>query len=443
MRRSLGLLIVFVFSLFAVPSASAHRSGCHAAHSCPSDTGSYVCGDTGNYTYCPNAPAQPVAAPPPAPAAPPPPAPAAPPAAPTGERCFAETGICISGQLRAFWERNGAETVFGFPVAAGNAVTENGKQIIRYPFQRFWIDYDAAQAEPYTYQLGIMGEGRLLQLGRVWQNEPQAAPKPGCRYFAETGRNVCAGFWSYWQSRGLAFDQNPQVSYQESLALFGYPLTEEEAYTIDGKTYRVQWFQRARMEYHPENEGTPYTIQLGLLNNEMRSQSDQPAPAPAAPTAAPTPQPTTPTPAIQSADVLNGYRKQMPNGLWQVNEGGIRIAATGFTYTTNINGYNDAGKGFKYVVFALEMENTGYRQDSRDTFYANATSFTLVDLDGQVHEIESALYGTDTYFAGGTFYPGTKANGVMVFRIPEGSGPALLIYDTTERVTLDLRLPLQ
>lgn len=33
--------------------ASAHRDGCHAQHSCPSDTGSYVCGDTGNYSECP------------------------------------------------------------------------------------------------------------------------------------------------------------------------------------------------------------------------------------------------------------------------------------------------------------------------------------------------------------------------------------------------------
>lgn len=36
--------------------ANAHRSGCHAAHSCPSDTGSYTCGDTGNYTYCGGSP---------------------------------------------------------------------------------------------------------------------------------------------------------------------------------------------------------------------------------------------------------------------------------------------------------------------------------------------------------------------------------------------------
>ena len=31
----------------------AHQSGCHRWHSCPSDTGSYVCGDLGYDTYCP------------------------------------------------------------------------------------------------------------------------------------------------------------------------------------------------------------------------------------------------------------------------------------------------------------------------------------------------------------------------------------------------------
>lgn len=34
----------------------AHRSGCHRYHSCPSDTGSYVCGDLGNYSQCPKKP---------------------------------------------------------------------------------------------------------------------------------------------------------------------------------------------------------------------------------------------------------------------------------------------------------------------------------------------------------------------------------------------------
>lgn len=41
-------IIVAVGSL-----AEAHRSGCHRWHSCPSDSGSYVCGDLGYNTYCP------------------------------------------------------------------------------------------------------------------------------------------------------------------------------------------------------------------------------------------------------------------------------------------------------------------------------------------------------------------------------------------------------
>src|SRR6187431_1346602 len=50
----LGLALVFLLFLPAFPIESyGHRSGCHAAHSCPSDTGSYVCGDTGNYSQCP------------------------------------------------------------------------------------------------------------------------------------------------------------------------------------------------------------------------------------------------------------------------------------------------------------------------------------------------------------------------------------------------------
>lgn len=50
-------------SISGAPTASAHRDGCHAAHSCPSDSGSYVCGDKGIYTYCPSTEAVPEAAP--------------------------------------------------------------------------------------------------------------------------------------------------------------------------------------------------------------------------------------------------------------------------------------------------------------------------------------------------------------------------------------------
>ncbi len=44
----LGSLVV----LMLPAKVGAHRSGCHAWHSCPSDSGSYVCGDTGHSNYC-------------------------------------------------------------------------------------------------------------------------------------------------------------------------------------------------------------------------------------------------------------------------------------------------------------------------------------------------------------------------------------------------------
>ncbi len=49
---SMSLTLLLSFFLLPLPSASAHRDGCHAAHSCPSDSGSYVCGDTGNFSQC-------------------------------------------------------------------------------------------------------------------------------------------------------------------------------------------------------------------------------------------------------------------------------------------------------------------------------------------------------------------------------------------------------
>jgi DNA-binding beta-propeller fold protein YncE/endonuclease YncB( thermonuclease family) len=53
----ISLIIVsgLVCQIITINSESvfAHRSGCHRYHSCPSDTGSYVCGDLGNDSQCP------------------------------------------------------------------------------------------------------------------------------------------------------------------------------------------------------------------------------------------------------------------------------------------------------------------------------------------------------------------------------------------------------
>jgi hypothetical protein len=53
--KRIPLALLALTLLIPFSTASAHRSGCHRWHSCPSDTGSYVCGDLGYTSQCPKA----------------------------------------------------------------------------------------------------------------------------------------------------------------------------------------------------------------------------------------------------------------------------------------------------------------------------------------------------------------------------------------------------
>src|SRR5690348_14348569 len=42
------------------------------------------------------------------------------------QRCFPETGYCISGTIREYWERNGGLPVFGYPITSQQVETGEG-----------------------------------------------------------------------------------------------------------------------------------------------------------------------------------------------------------------------------------------------------------------------------------------------------------------------------
>jgi protocatechuate 3,4-dioxygenase beta subunit len=71
--------------------------------------------------------------------------------------------------------------------------------------------------------------------------------------FRETGKTVRGPFLRYLSSNG-------------STPRFGYPISDEmqERSETDGKTYTVQYFERAVFEAHPENQ-IPYDVLLSLL----------------------------------------------------------------------------------------------------------------------------------------------------------------------------------
>jgi hypothetical protein len=48
----LTLLLALAVTLSGASAVQAHRSGCHRWHSCPSDHGTYECGDLGYCSAC-------------------------------------------------------------------------------------------------------------------------------------------------------------------------------------------------------------------------------------------------------------------------------------------------------------------------------------------------------------------------------------------------------
>lgn len=198
--------------------------------------------------------------------------PAAPQAAPKSEcQSFPETGFEVCGRILQYWRENGGLPVFGFPIGAQRNDTIEGQTIALQEFERNRLELHPENQRPYDVLLGRLGADRLAQQGRDWQQFPQRNETPaGCLFFAETGHSLCEPFLSYWRSNGLEFDGRAGFSAAESLALFGLPLSEPQSEQLgNGRTYTVQWFERARFEEHPENPN-PYRVLLGLLGVETR-----------------------------------------------------------------------------------------------------------------------------------------------------------------------------
>ncbi len=169
-------------------------------------------------------------------------------------RCFDETGQCISGPIRNYWERNGGLSVFGYPITEQTTATVEGRTLQVQWFERDRLEIQADGA----VTAGRLGAERLEQLGTPWQPGPNAPAGDGCIAFAETGHQICGGFASYWRANG-------------GLARFGYPITGEMMVELEGSNYTVQYFERRRFEWHTEVAGG--STLLGLLGREVSGVS--------------------------------------------------------------------------------------------------------------------------------------------------------------------------
>src|SRR5687768_1674570 len=62
----------------------------------------------------------------------------------TSERCFLETGFCIAGPIRTFWERNGGLPAFGLPITP-----QQEEQIEDRTLQVQWFERNRLEIQPH------------------------------------------------------------------------------------------------------------------------------------------------------------------------------------------------------------------------------------------------------------------------------------------------------
>lgn len=160
---------------------------------------------------------------------------------------FPATGHYLKEPFLSFFEAEGGLQVWGPPIT--EAIIEENGHLIQY-FRR-------ARMECST-EVGDASEVHVSPLGELLGHRtPRTAPvsdsliRSGlCRYFPDTGHNVCFSFLTFYLNQGGA-------------DIFGPPISE---LTVEPGMI-TQYFQRARIEWHTDAlGGTP--MQLGALGEE-------------------------------------------------------------------------------------------------------------------------------------------------------------------------------
>ncbi len=182
--------------------------------------------------------------------------PVQPPAAPVaGLAYFEPTRHTLRGVFLRYWEKFCGLAQFGYPLTEEflEISETDGKEYLVQYFERARFEHHPEYADSdYEVLLGMAG--------RRYHAVDKPAPPlttAGTIYHPETGHNLGGFFRTYWETYGGLF-------------VYGYPITEEfkERSLMNGQESTVQYFERARFEWHPENTGKSRVL-LGHLGRQM------------------------------------------------------------------------------------------------------------------------------------------------------------------------------
>ena len=164
-------------------------------------------------------------------------------------RYFPDTGHNLSGQANAFYARHGGQAIFGLPIT--EVITDGEVRVQYFERARF-------ELRPTGIALTLIGRAVSAECtdpAFAWLAE---STTPHRTYHPQSGHTLGGAFDWFWRSHG-------------SLAIFGYPISEE--FVEDGVL--VQYFERARFEYRPEHVGTE--VQISMLGRAYAQGMSVPA----------------------------------------------------------------------------------------------------------------------------------------------------------------------
>jgi hypothetical protein len=173
------------------------------------------------------------------------------------------TGHNVPTVFHDYWTKNGGLFRFGYPLTEPFqevSETDGGTYLTQY-FERARFEHHPENAgTQYEVLLGLLGRERTAGRENEGPFKPVADPGPTDEYdfYPETGHTLGHGYRDYWSANG-------------GITSFGYPISQpfEEVSQTDGVKHTVQYFERVRIEWHPENAGTQYEFLLGQLAREM------------------------------------------------------------------------------------------------------------------------------------------------------------------------------
>jgi len=166
-------------------------------------------------------------------------------------RYFPETDHLVGNGFLKYWQTFGGLAAFGYPISEEYTDPQTG--FVTQWFERARFEWHPG-ADPghFDVLLGLLGdEVTVGRRGEAPFQPVTASSNANCTYYAATGHRLCFGFRDYWQSHG-------------GLPIFGYPISEE----FQENGYTVQYFERQRLEYHPENSPA-WQVEGGLLGVQV------------------------------------------------------------------------------------------------------------------------------------------------------------------------------